>query len=119
MSEESRKRKEVDTNEKYNINDFQMSKISELDYESIANLIDSTNEIGNINSYVKNSNHSLFTPILVYSISFLNRKINLEEYKYHIGEETLGKYKILYTTLNEEMYNLYFLKEKKEIDEIN
>ena len=54
-----------------------------------------------LNSFIKNSNHSLFTPILVYSISFINKKQNdLESYKYNIGITKLEKYDVLYTTLN-------------------
>ena len=72
-----------------------------------------------LNSFIKNSNHSLFTPILVYSISFINKKQKyLERYKYNIGITKLEKYDVLYTTLNSEIYDLYFLKEKKKINEI-
>ena len=54
-----------------------------------------------LNSFIKNSNHSLFTPILVYSISFINKKQkDLERYKYNIGITKLEKYDVLYTTLN-------------------
>ena len=115
----SNKKNEEVKNQELRLEDFQLSKIAQLDYDCLGNLIDDKTEIKNINSYVKDSNHSLFTPILVYSISFLNKKINLEKYKYNIGIVKLDKYKIIYTTLNEEMYNLYFLKEKKEINEIN
>jgi len=101
------------------LNNFQLSKISELDYESLAVLIDKNQEFTDLKSYIKESNHSLFSPILVYSISFLKKQKDLNKYKHIIGLETLNDYKVLYTTLNKEMYNLYFLKEKKKISEIN
>ena len=101
------------------LDDFQLSEISELDYESLAELIDKNKEFTDLKSYIKNSNHSLFSPILVYSISFLNKQKDLKQYKYMIGLEKLNNYKVLYTTLNAEMYNLYFLKENKKISEIN
>ena len=56
------------------LNNFQLSKISELDYESLAALIDKKKEFTDLKSYIKDSNHSLFSPILVYSISFLKNK---------------------------------------------
>ena len=96
-----------------------MSKICELDYESLADLINKDKEIIDLKSYIKKSNHSLFSPILVYSISFLNKINDFKQYKYIIGLERLNDYKVLYTTLNTQMYNLYFLKEKKKISEIN
>ena len=96
-----------------------MSKICELDYESIADLIDKNEEIIDLKSYIKKYNHSLFSPILVYSISFLNKQKDYKQYKYIIGLERLNNYKVLYTTLNPEMYNLYFLNKKKKISEIN
>ena len=96
-----------------------MSKICELDYESLADLINKDKEIIDLKSYIKNSKHSLFSPILVYSISFLNKINDFKQYKYIIGLERLNDYKVLYTTLNTQMYNLYFLKEKKKISEIN
>ena len=92
-----------------------MSEITELDYIDLANLILKENEKIDLDKYVKKSNLSLFTPILVYSISFLNQTKNSELYKDKIGLETLGNYKVLYTTLNAEMYDLYFLKEKKKL----
>ena len=70
MSEENKK----DKRKEYRLDDFQLSKISELDYENLANLIDKGKEITNLDSYIKSSNHSLFSPILVYSISFINKK---------------------------------------------
>ena len=48
-----------------------MNEISELDYLDLANLTFEENV--DLNIHVKKSIHSLFTPILVYSISFLNR----------------------------------------------
>ena len=92
-----------------------MSKICELDYESLADLINKDKEIIDLKSYIKNSKHSLFSPILVYSISFLKKQKDLNKYKRIIGLEKLNDYKVLYTTLNAEMYNLYFLKEKKKL----
>ena len=96
-----------------------MSKICELDYESLADLIDKNNEIITLKSYIKKYNHSFFSPILVYSISFLNKQKDFNQYKYIIGFERLNNYKVLYTTLNPEMYNLYFLNKKKKNSEIN
>ena len=71
MSEENKKE---DKRKEYRLDDFQLSKISELDYESLTNLIDKGKEILNLDSCIKSSSHSLFTPILVYSISFINKK---------------------------------------------
>ena len=59
MSEENKK----DKRKEYRLDDFQLSKISELDYESLTNLIDKGKEIINLDSCIKSSSYSLFIPI--------------------------------------------------------
>ena len=66
--------KKEDTNVEFRFSDFQLSQITELDYEDLAKLIDSGKEKFELDSFIKKSNHALFSPILVYSISFINKK---------------------------------------------
>ena len=112
---EGEEQKDEKVKKKLRLENFQMNEITELDYLDLANLKIGENENVDLNLHVKNYIHYLFTPILVYSISFLNKTKNSEVYKDKIGIETLRNYKVLYTTLNEEMYDLFFLKEKKKL----
>ena len=105
-----------ETKKTYKLEDFQLSKISELDYEELAKnfLKENQRNFIDLNQFVKISNHSLFTPILVYSLDFINNKSNINEYRNYIGVGTLQNVEVIYTTLNEKIYDLFFLKEKKK-----
>ena len=104
---------------------YEISEMPEFDYYTLAKELDSDDqstdkELFSINDYLKTMNHSLFTPVLIYSLNFLKKNFGQKEkYKLNIGLSEINSYDILYVNLNKEIYDIFFQRAKKTINEID
>ena len=112
--------------ERLKFNYYAMSQLPEFNYNQLAEELDSeissdNEETFTLNSYLRTFNHSLFTPVLIYSLNFLKENIDNKEqnYNYIIGLNEINNIKILYVNLNKEIYDIFFQRTNKKVNNIN
>ena len=96
------------------LNDYQLGNQKDLDFSKIFELIHTIQEGETINTedFTKPYVNSLFTPLLSFSIQYLNEN---EEKEGIIGKSTLENLEVIYLVLNKNIYDLFFQRKKGSI----
>lgn len=111
--------------QKYSYQNYQISLLHDYEYSKIATKIpkdgksesSSENESFDLKQYIKTFNHSLFTPILIYTLELLHQsEKKQEELKMKVGFSKVNEIDVVYISLNKEMYDIFFMKTKKELN---
>ena len=96
-------------------NDFEISNKQDIDLLDLIEILkDSQSEILAKN-ITKDYIHSLFTPLLHYIINHLNTVKDYDQNK--IGYGVINNFEIVYILLNKKIYDLFFQKQKEEINQ--
>ena len=96
------------------LSDYQLGNLKDFDFEKILELIEAIKE-GKILKYedcTKSYVNSLFTPLLSFSIQYLNEN---EEKECIIGKSTIENIDVLYLALNKNIFDLFFQRKKGNI----
>ena len=101
--------------EKQSLTDYQIGILSDLDFMKIFEDLNKIKE-GKIKSilqeYRLSYTNSLFTPLCLYSIEYLNDN---EENPKIIGKSKINDIGVIYIILNQTVYDLFFLRKKGKI----
>ena len=104
---------------KENLKDYQLGNIKDFDFQKILDILknihqqlysDSISQEDITKSYI----NSLFTPLLSYSIEYLNEN---KEKPGQIGKAFLNNIEIIYLVLNKQIYDLFFQRKKGKVFE--
>ena len=96
------------------LSDYQLGNLKDFDFEKILELIEAIKE-GKTLKYedcTKSYVNSLFTPLLSFSIQYLNEN---EEKECIIGKSTIENIDVLYLALNKNIFDLFFQRKKGNI----
>ena len=116
------------SDQKYSYKNYQISLLHDYEYSKIATKIQkddksersessSENESFDLKQYIKTFNHSLFTPILIYTLELLQHLEKKEkEINMNVGFSTVNDIDVVYISLNKKMYDIFFMKTKKELN---
>ena len=114
--------------QKYSYKSYQISLLQDYEYSKIATKIQkdvksersessSENEFFDLKQYIKTFNHSLFTPILIYTLELLHySEKEKKEINMNVGFSKANNIDVVYISLNKKMYDIFFMKTKKELN---
>ena len=96
------------------LKDYQLGNLKDLDFFKIFELFETIKKDETINSEVitKSYVNSLFTPLLSFSINYLNEN---EEKEGVIGKSFIENLEVIYLILNKNIYDLFFQRKKGSI----
>ena len=96
------------------LKDYQLGNLKDLDFFKIFELLETIKEDETINSGVvtKSYVNSLFTPLLSFSINYLNEN---EEKEGIIGKSFIENLEVIYLILNKDIYDLFFQRKNGSI----
>ena len=106
---------------KESIENYQITLAHDIDFLKIIEILN-VGKLIDEQDITKSYVHLLFTPLLSYIIDYLNhKKSKKDKEELNIGISKIDKYRIVYATLNEKIYDLFFNKKKGKIgdNEIN
>lgn len=96
------------------LKDYQLGNIKDLDFFKIFELLETIKDGETINSGVvtKSYVNSLFTPLLSFSINYLNENKDKEGV---IGKSFIENLEVIYLKLNKNIFDLFFQRKKGSI----
>ena len=101
--------------EKKKLQDYEIGNLDDLDFLNIFNVLEDIKKHqkkGSLQEYRKSYVNSLYSPICTYAIDYLNEN---KEKPGVIGESKVSGINVIYFTLNQTVFDLFFRREKGKI----